>query len=54
MQKSLPAAAKGAVHITPAARAAAALPTKAVKTLVFILGFLFSPKTTALRRRRSR
>jgi hypothetical protein len=51
LQKSLPAEANGAVHITPAAKAAAAPPTVAVNTLVFMLGFLFSSKTTALRRR---
>ena len=51
MQKSLPAEADGAVHITPAAKAAAAPPTVAINTLVFMLGFLFSSKTTALRRR---
>jgi hypothetical protein len=39
-QKSLPAEADGAVHITPAAKAAAAAPTVAIKTLVFMLGFL--------------
>ena len=49
MQKSLPAEADGAVHITPAAKAAAAPPTVAINTLVFMLGFLFSSKTTALR-----
>ena len=42
MQKSLPAEADGAVHITPAAKAAAAPPTAAINTLVVILGFLFS------------
>ena len=42
MQKSLPAEAVGAVHITPAAKAAAAAPTVAINTLVFMLGFLFS------------
>jgi hypothetical protein len=42
LQKSLPAEADGAVHITPAAKAAAAPPTVAVNTLVFMLGFLFS------------
>ena len=42
MQKSLPADADGAVHITPAAKAAAAPPTVAINTLVFMLGFLFS------------
>ena len=41
MQKSLPAEADGAVHITPAAKAAAAPPTVAVNTLVFMLRFLF-------------
>jgi hypothetical protein len=40
-QKSL-AEADGAVHITPAAKAAAAPPTMAVNNLVFMLGFLFS------------
>jgi hypothetical protein len=48
LQKSVPAEADGAVHITPAAKAAAAAPTVALKTLVFMLGFLFSSKTTAL------
>jgi hypothetical protein len=42
LQKSLPAEADGAVHITPAAKAAAAPPTVAINTLVFMLGFLFS------------
>jgi len=51
LQKSLPAEADGAVHMTPAAKAAAAPPTAALNILVFMLGFLFSPKTTALRRR---
>jgi hypothetical protein len=51
LQKSLPAEADGAVHITPAAKAAAAPPTVAVNILVFMLGFLFIWKTTALRRR---
>ena len=51
MQKSLPAEADGAVHITPAAKAAAAPPTVAINTLVFTLGFLFLWKTPALRRR---
>ena len=37
MQKSLPAGAGGAVHITPAAKAAAAPPTVAINTLVFML-----------------
>jgi len=41
LQKSLPAEADGAVHITPAAKAAAAPPTVALNTLVFMLGFLF-------------
>jgi hypothetical protein len=41
LQKSLPAEADGAVHITPAAKAAAAPPTVAINTLVFMLGFLF-------------
>jgi hypothetical protein len=36
------AEAEGAVHITPAAKAAAAAPTVAINTLVFMLGFLFS------------
>ena len=54
MQKSLPAGADGAVHITPADKAAAAPPTVAINTLVFIVGFLFSSKTRALRRRRLR
>src|SRR5580693_7441819 len=40
--KSLPAEADGAVHITPAVKAAAAPPTVAINTLVFMLGFLFS------------
>ena len=40
MQKSLPAEADGAVHITPAAKTAAAPLTVAVNTLVFMLGFL--------------
>ncbi len=34
--------ADGAVHITAAAKAAAAAPTVAINTLVFMLGFLFS------------
>lgn len=42
MQKSLPAEADGAVHMTPAAKAAAAPPTVALNILVFMLGFLFS------------
>jgi hypothetical protein len=37
--------------MTPAAKAAAAPPTVALNILDFMLGFLFSPKTTALRRR---
>ena len=37
MQKSLPAEADGAVHTTPAAKAAAAPPTVAINTLVFML-----------------
>jgi hypothetical protein len=37
LQKSLPAEADGAVHITPAAKAAAAAPTVAINTLVFML-----------------
>jgi hypothetical protein len=37
LQKSLPAEADGAVHITPAAKAAAAPPTVAINTLVFML-----------------
>ena len=41
MQKSLPAEADGAVHITPAAKAAAAPLTVAINTLVFTLGFHF-------------
>jgi hypothetical protein len=40
LQKSLPAEADGAVHITPAAKAAAAPPTVAINTLAFTLGFL--------------
>jgi hypothetical protein len=36
-QKSVTAAADGAVHITPAAKAAAAPPTVAINTLVFML-----------------
>jgi hypothetical protein len=36
------AEADGAVHITPAAKAAAAAPTVAINTLVFMLGFLLS------------
>jgi hypothetical protein len=35
-QKSLIAAAGGAVHMTPAAKAAAAPPTVAINTLVFM------------------
>jgi hypothetical protein len=50
-QKSLPAEADGAVHITPAAKAAAAPPTVAINTLVFMFGFLFLWKTPAHRRR---
>ena len=42
LQKSVPAEADGAVHITPAAKAAAAAPTVAINTLVFLLGFLFA------------
>ena len=38
----MPAEADGAVHITPAAKAAAAAPTVAINTLVFMLGFRFS------------
>jgi hypothetical protein len=52
LQKSLSAEADGAVHITPAARAAAAAPTVAIKNL----GFMFIPllgKTLALCRRMS-
>jgi hypothetical protein len=41
LQKSLPAEADGAVHRTPAAKAAAAPPTVAINTLVFMLRFLF-------------
>ena len=40
MQKSLPAEADGAVHITPAAKAAVAPPTVAIITLVFMLDSL--------------
>jgi hypothetical protein len=40
--------------MTPAAKTAAAPLTVAINTLVFMLGFLFSPKTTAHRRRRLR
>ncbi|MCV7425116.1 hypothetical protein H7K34_00770 [Mycobacterium montefiorense] len=39
-QKGVPAEADGAVHITPAAKAADAALTVAINTLVFILGFL--------------
>jgi hypothetical protein len=42
LQKSVPAEADGAVHITPAAKAAAAAPSVAFKTLVFMSGFLFT------------
>jgi hypothetical protein len=45
LQKSLPAEADGAVHMTPAAKAAAAPPTVALNIFVFMLGFLFSAKT---------
>ena len=38
----MPAEADGAVHITPAAKAAPAAPTVAIHTLVFMLGFHFS------------
>jgi hypothetical protein len=37
LQKSLPAEADGAVHATPATKAAAAPPTAAIHTLVFML-----------------
>jgi hypothetical protein len=37
LQKSVSAEANGAVHITPAAKAAAVAPTVAINTLVFIL-----------------
>jgi hypothetical protein len=37
LQKSLPAEADGAVHITPAAKAAAAPPTVALNILDFML-----------------
>lgn len=40
MQKSLPAEADGAVHITPATNAVAAALAVASNTLVFMLGFL--------------
>jgi hypothetical protein len=40
LQKSLPAEANGAVHITPAAKAAVAPPTVAINSLVFMLRFL--------------
>jgi len=42
LQKSLPAEADGAVHITPAAETAAAAPNVAINALVFMLGFLFT------------
>jgi hypothetical protein len=42
LQKGVSAEAAGAVHITPAAKAAAAVPTVAINTLGFMLGFLFS------------
>jgi hypothetical protein len=51
LQKSLPAEADGAIHMTPAAKAAAAPPTAVLNIFAFMLGFLFSPKTAALRRR---
>jgi hypothetical protein len=38
LQKSLAAEADGAVHMKPATKAAAALPTAAIDTLVFMLG----------------
>jgi hypothetical protein len=41
LQKSLPAEADGAVHMTAAATVAAA-PTVPINTLVFMLGFLFA------------
>jgi hypothetical protein len=41
LQKSVPAEADGAVHITPAAKVAAAAPTVAINTLAFMVGFLF-------------
>jgi hypothetical protein len=42
LQKSLPAEAAGAVHITPAVKAAAAPPTVAINTLVFMFWDSFS------------
>jgi hypothetical protein len=42
LQKSVPAEADGTVHMTAAAKAAAAAPTVVITTLVFTLGFLFS------------
>lgn len=41
LQKSVPAEADGAVQITAPAKVAAAAPSVAIESLVFMLGFLF-------------
>jgi hypothetical protein len=51
LQYGVSAEADGVVHITPAAKAAAAAPTVAINTLVFMLGFLCLWKPTAICRR---